>query len=312
MAHAKLPLILTAFNSTTLTDTPYAQLMRAAKQLETDPAILSASVFLVGSYIDAPDMGCSALVVADGDGERAAVEAGRLARDFWDRRFSFEVETVSVAEALERGRAIDGGPVLLLDTSDTTGGGAAGDGIGLVRGLVDAAVEEPSLAMVVDPEAAAACHRAGERSELELVVGHRRDPRWGDALHVRVRVERLSDGRFRYEGGILGGVEVSMGPSAVVAIDAVRLLVMSNPTYDWGDDQYRSVGLDPAAAKFVGVKNMMNFRFGYRDVMKGFFVLDLPGPTPPDMRLLPFERIAHPVFPLDRDLAEPRIEITCR
>ena len=47
----------------------------------------------------------------------------------------------------------------------------------------------------------------------------------------------------------------------------------------------------------------MNFRFGYGDVMKGFFVLDLPGPTPPDMRLLPFTRIARPVFPLDRDSA---------
>ena len=33
-------------------------------------------------------------------------------------------------------------------------------------------------------------------------------------------------------------------------------------------------------AKFVGVKNMMNFRIGYREVTKGFFMLDLPGPTP--------------------------------
>jgi microcystin degradation protein MlrC len=254
-------------------------------------------------------MGCSAVVVTDGDAARATAEAERLARHFWDRRFSFEVETVSVAEAVERGRAVGGGPVLLLDTSDTTGGGAAGDCIGLVRGLLDAEVEERCLAMVVDADAAAACHRAGEGAELELVVGHGRDPRWGEPLRVPGRVERLSDGRFRYEGGILGGVEVSMGPSAVVAIGAVRLLVMSIPTYDWGDDQYRSVGLDPAAAKFVGVKNMMNFRFGYADVMKGFFVLDLPGPTPPDMRLLPFERIARPVFPLDRDLTEPRIEI---
>jgi microcystin degradation protein MlrC len=57
------------------------------------------------------------------------------------------------------------------------------------------------------------------------------------------------------------------------------------------------------------VKNMMNFRFGYAGVMKGFFVLDLPGPTPPDMRLLPFTRITRPVFPLDRDLVEPAIAI---
>jgi microcystin degradation protein MlrC len=309
MAHAKLSLILTAFNSTTLGDTPYAQLMGAARALEAEPGILSASVFLVGSYIDAPDMGCSALVVADGDADRAVAEAERLARDFWDRRFSFEVETVSVAEAVGRGRAIDGGPILLLDTADTTGGGAAGDCVGLVRGLLEVGVEEPSLTMVVDPAAAEACHAAGEGAAVDLVVGHWRDRRWGQPLTVRGVVETLSEGTFRYEGGILGGVEVSMGPSAVVAIGPIRLLVMSIATYDWGDDQYRSVGLDPAAAKFVGVKNMMNFRFGYADVMKAFFVLDLPGPTPPDMRLLTFERITRPVFPLDRDLAEPRIEI---
>ena len=100
-----------------------------------------------------------------------------------------------------------------------------------------------------------------------------------------------------------------MGPSAVVETGAVSLLVMSQPTYDWSDDQYRAAGLDPSQAKFVGVKNMMNFRFGYGGVMKGFFVLDLPGPTPPDMRLLPFSRITRPVFPLDRDLTEPAIAV---
>jgi microcystin degradation protein MlrC len=302
-------MILTAFNSTTLSDTPYAQLLRDAAELETRDGILSASAFLVGSYIDGPDLGCSTVVVADGDRVLAAAEAERLARRFWDDRYRYEVETVSVAEALRRGREIQGGPVLLLDTADTTGGGAAGDGIGLVRGLLEAGVEEPALAQVVDPIAAAACHEAGAGAEVELTVGHWRDSRWGSPLRLRGSVRRLLDGPFRYASGILGGVEVSMGPSAVVESGAVSLLVMSRPTYDWADDQYRAAGLDPSEAKFVGVKNMMNFRFGYGRVMKGFFVLDLPGPTPPDMRLLPFSRITHPLFPLDRDLSEPTIAL---
>jgi microcystin degradation protein MlrC len=100
-----------------------------------------------------------------------------------------------------------------------------------------------------------------------------------------------------------------MGPSAVVAIGPIRLLVMSAPTYDWSDDQYRAAGLDPVAFKFVVVKNMMNFRFGYSDVMKAYYVLDIPGPTTQDMRTLPFERITRPVFPLDRDF-EPTIAIS--
>ena len=309
MALAKLPLILTAFNSTTLTDTPFARLMSEAKALERERGILSASVFLVGSYIDSPDMGCSAVVVADGDPQRAVDGACRLARRFWASRRRFEVEMVSVAEAVRLGGEIEDGPVLLLDTADTTGGGAAGDGIGVVRGLLEAGVTERALAMVVDPSAAQACHAAGVGAELELTVGHWRDPRWGEPLRTRATVERLVDGRFRYDGGVFGGVEVTMGPSAVVAIGAVSLLVMSSPTYDWGDDQYRAAGLDPAAAKFVAVKNMMNFRFGYGKVMKAHFVLDLPGPTTQDMRLLPFERIKRPVFPLDRDFT-PEIAVS--
>jgi microcystin degradation protein MlrC len=309
MAQAKLSLLLTAFNSTTLSDTPFAQLMARAKALERDPRVLSASIFLVGSYIDAPDVGCSALVVTDGDLERAREQARRLALDFWRRRFDFEVERVSVQEAVRRGRQVEGGPVLLLDTADTTGGGAAGDTIGLVRGLLEAGVTEPSLAMVVDAEAAAACHGAGAGAELELAVGHKRDPRWGKPLQLRGRVEQLSDGRFHYQGGILGGVEVTMGLSAVLSVGSIRLLIMSVPTYDWGDDQYRALGLDPASAKFVGVKNMMNFRFGYGDLMKAAFVLDLPGPTPPDMRSLPFQRLRRPVFPLDRELDDSGLVI---
>ena len=40
------------------------------------------------------------------------------------------------------------------------------------------------------------------------------------------------------------------------------MLVMSTATYDWADEQYLTMGLDPAQAKFVVVKNPMNFRLG--------------------------------------------------
>jgi microcystin degradation protein MlrC len=162
--------------------------------------------------------------------------------------------------------------------------------------------------MVVDPHAAAACHAAGEGAGVTLSVGHRVDPRWGKPADITGRVVRLTDGRFRYTGGIFGGTEASMGPSAVIAIGSVQLLVMSRSTYDWCDEQYRSAGLDPVAAKWVEAKNMMNFRRAYGDVLKAAFVLDCPGPTPPDMRSLPFTRARRPWYPLD-DIAEPTREI---
>ncbi len=152
MAYAKLPMLLTGFHGTTEGDAPFGRLMHRAKALERSPGILSASPFFVGSYIDVPEMGSGVLVVSDGAPERSSNECLRLASEFWRLRREFEVKTYSVAEAVELGRRIEGGPVLLLDTADTTGGGAAGDGAGLIKGPVDAAPGEPSLAMVVDPE----------------------------------------------------------------------------------------------------------------------------------------------------------------
>ncbi len=307
-ARVRLPMILTGFHASTSGDGPFAVLEREARRLEREAGILCVSLFHVGSYIDVPEMGCSTLVITDGDTERALVEARRLADAYWSSREAFLVDAVSVAEAGGRGRAIEGGPILLLNTSDTTGGGAAGDSISVARGLLAARVTEPALAMVVDPDAAARCHAAGVDADLQLEVGHRVDPRWGEPLRLRGRVGRLSDGAFRYSGGIFGGTEANMGPSAVFETGPLRLLVMSRSTYDWADEQYRSVGLDPAAAKWVEVKNMMNFRRAYGSVMKAAFVLDVPGPTPPDMRTLPFQRARRPWYALD-PAAPPHFDI---
>jgi microcystin degradation protein MlrC len=309
-SHVKLDMMLTAFNSTTLEDTAYARLIERTRKLEAEPRVLSASVMLVGSYIDNPDAGCSVIVVTNDDQARGTAAARELAREFWDCRREFAVETVTVAEAVTRGRALEGGPVLLLDTADTTGGGAAGDSVALVRGLLEAGVDEPALATVVDPDAARACHEAGEGAEVRVRVGHSVAPRWGEPLELEGRVSRLLDGRFRYTGGIFGGIEVSMGPSAVLTVGSLQLLITTGPTYEWATEQYDAAGLDPSKAKFVGVKNMMNFRFGYAGTMKAFFVLDLPGPTPSDLRALAFERLRSRMYPFDPHLADPGLRIT--
>jgi microcystin degradation protein MlrC len=96
-----------------------------------------------------------------------------------------------------------------------------------------------------------------------------------------------------------------MGPSALLQCGSISILVASRATYDWAREQYESVPIDVREMKFVGVKNMMNFRVGYRDMMKGFFVLDLPGPTPPDVRTLPFSRIPRPLHPFDAFARQP-------
>ena len=94
-----------------------------------------------------------------------------------------------------------------------------------------------------------------------------------------------------------------MGPSAVIALGSIQVLVTTYATYDWANEQFRSVGLDTSAAKFIVVKNPMNYQFAYGDIAKSIFILDTPGPTPATCRYLQYERLQRPYFPADEYIA---------
>ena len=199
--------------------------------------------------------------------------------------------------------------MLLVDTADCAGGGAPGDSVALLRELLALGVDEPAILMVVDPAAAQACGSAGIGQTVSLQVGYSLDPTWGQPVPVSGVVRRLSDGSFLYDGGLFGGTWASMGLSAVLQIGSIELLVMSQPTYDWGDEQFRSLGMDVRRAKFIGVKNPMNYRYAYRDLMKAAFVIDTPGPTPAHVRNLNYERMQRPFFPLDEEIPDLEIPV---
>ena len=99
---------------------------------------------------------------------------------------------------------------------------------------------------------------------------------------------------------IWDGVTGDMGPSAVLTLGAIHILVTTHGTYDWADEQFRSVGLNPSTAKFIVVKNPMNYQFAYGDIAKSVFILDTPGPTPDTCRYLNYENLQRPYFPVDK------------
>ena len=261
-------------------------------------------------YLDLPEMGSGALVVTDADPERADRLAAGLAEEYWQRRAELEPEVHTPEQAVAAGLQVDG-TVLLVETADCCGGGAAGDSVASLKALLDAALPGPALVPVVDPEAASTCHEAGTGNTVTVTVGHRMDPQWGDPVSVSGRVLRLSDGRFRYRGGIWDGVEGEMGPSAVLQVPScgtgtVHLLLTTYATYDWADEQFRSVDLDPAAAKFIVAKNPMNYHLAYSPLAAATYILDTPGPTPATVRNVPFRNLQRPWFPADPDIPNLR------
>ena len=303
MAMAKVPLLVSGFKGGTDPPGAFAEVMAFAKSLEQRPGVLSTSAFLVHPHLDLPEMGGGGLVITDGDAEAAAELATEVASMLWERCLQLETTGLTPAQAVEQGRQVAGRPVLLLELSDCVGGGAAGDSVTALKALLDAELTETALAMVVDPEAAAACHRVGEGNALTVTLGHKVDPRWGTPVEVTGVVERVTDGRFVYTGGIWEGQYGEMGPSAKLRVGTVEILVATHPTYDWADEQYSSMGMDTNTAKFIVVKNPMNYRIGYGGRFIEAFVLDTPGPTTAVIGNIDYESVGRPYFPKDRQIS---------
>ena len=98
-------------------------------------------------------MGSGALVVTDGDPERAAHLATGLAKEYWRRSAELEPEVRTPEQAVAAGLQAEG-TVLMVETADRCGGGAAGDSAASLKALLGAALPGPALVPVVDPAAA--------------------------------------------------------------------------------------------------------------------------------------------------------------
>jgi microcystin degradation protein MlrC len=304
MAMAKVPVLVGGVNGSTEGEGPFADVMRFAKSREGREGVLSTSVFLVNPYLDAADMGGGGLVITHNNMEKATALARDIALKYWQRRFDLDPSTYSPAEAINLGMKVEGGPILLVETSDCCGGGAAGDSIASLKALLNAKVPAASLVPLVDPEAAAQCHQAGVGQAITLVLGHKLDPKWGKPIKVTGTILKLSEGRFQYVGGIWDAQWGNMGLSALIQVQAVQVLITTHPTYDWADEQFRSMGMDTHGAKFIVVKNPMNFRLGYAEVCKKFYVLNTPGPTPATLHQVTYRKLQRPYYPLDKDIPD--------
>jgi microcystin degradation protein MlrC len=231
--------------------------------------------------------------------EAARRAAERLADDLWPRRADFDPELVPLAEAIATGLASQGVTVV-SDSGDAPTGGAAADSPAVLAGLLaGGAVDAPrlSLATLCDAAGAAAAHRAGLGATVSLQLGHGLSP--GSPVAVTATVENLSDGVYVMRDKGTEGLSIRMGPTAVLGIGSIRLLVRSNPSTEWDTAMYLSQGLDPRTAALVFVKSPSHFRGSFGPFAARILVADTPGPTCADMRRIPFRHVTRPLYPLD-------------
>jgi len=295
----KAPMLLPPPNSRTTGSGPMVELHRWARAAEADDEILAVSYFPVQPWLDLPDVGFAAVVVTDGKLQKADDVALHLCQEAWQRRHEFLAKLVEPHEAIRKGLAIEGRPIILSDTADCTGGGGSGDSAIVLKALLDSRVNAPAVILIVDPETVQEGRMVGVGGRFRARIGNKMNPVYGEPVEAEVEVLRLFSGDFSYTGGIMAG-PATMGPSALLKAGPIHVVVSTYSSYEYADEQFRAAGLDPRHHKFVVVKNPMNYLAAY-SYAPAKMVLDTPGPTTCNLAAVPWQHITRPRFPIDTD-----------
>jgi microcystin degradation protein MlrC len=94
------------------------------------------------------------------------------------------------------------------------------------------------------------------------------------------------------------GIHFSMGPSAVVEANGIRILLSSRKTPPFDLAQFRSQGIIPEDLSVIGVKAAVAHRRAYDPIAKRSYTVTTPGPCTSALATLPYRRLRTPVFPV--------------
>ncbi|MGH7365320.1 MAG: M81 family metallopeptidase [Candidatus Rokuibacteriota bacterium] len=280
---------------------PMRRLYDLAGEMEQDPKVISVSLFAGFPYADIPDAGLGIYVVTDDDPELAERLAGRLARVAWEHRHEFIHTARPVKDAVANALAADGRPIVLADMADNTGGGAAGDGTEILRELLRVGARSATVACIWDAAAVQQCIRAGVGARLTLAVGGKVDDRHGAPLEVTGTVRALSDGHFIHRGPMMNGLPGRLGPTAVLDVNDVKVILI---TYRWqtlDPEMIRFVGIDPLREKVLVVKSTIHYRAAFEPIAREIIEVDAPGLSSSNLARFEYRRVRRPIFPLDPD-----------
>ena len=280
----------------------YRQPMRALvddliAETEADPAILDISIAHGFPWGDVTDMGTRVWVTTDGNATLAADVAKRYGQRLEAIRAECQPVLVSAADAAAM-VASGSPPLILAETADNPGGGAPGDATHLVRALLDAGVSGIAAGIFWDPVAVMLCEAAGIGATLPLRIGGGASRLSGDPLDLEVKVVGITDDLRQP----FGGGEWPSGRAVCIESDRLTLILSATRTQCFATEAFTSFGVDLASKSVVVVKSSNHFEASFRPLSGRIVIVSTPGALTPDPRLLPYRKVARPIWPLDGDV----------
>lgn len=297
-ALVKPPMMPTSQRMTTDNE-PMRSIMAHAAGIEEQRGVLNVTVAGGFPPANTADTGLSVLVTTDNDPALALKSAEEVARMAWELRGQFLGGVASWQDAAEAIRGNPSGPLVLVDIGDNPWTGGPGDSAELLRFLIDEGVSQAVLASIVDPQAVQRCIAAGPGATVRLELGGHVDGRHGEPLQVEGYVRLISDGRYRNLGPMHAGVEVNLGPSVVLIVSGIEVLVTTWAETPIDLNVFRAHGIEPESKHVIALKGKGHFRAAFEPIASRVVLVEGPGITGADLERLDFTKLRRPIWPID-------------
>ena len=289
-------------------DEPNKSLQARCRQMEAEGA-LCASVFVGFPNADIEFAGLSAVVVCDADAQQAQRWTDELLEMAWSRRaqFVYQVEplVLSMARACELAdnKPPGSGPVVLLDHSDNCASGGTMDTMTVLGAMLDAGLRDAAAFAIFDPAAVQQMIAAGVGRDITLALGGKLDmPSIGLAGQPRTvtgRIRLVCDGRYRNRGPMGRGELNDMGPTAVLNVAGIDVVVISNHVEPNDLAALTAVGIAPDRLRLLMLKSRIHWRAGLRPFAHAVVECNGTGVCSSDYALLGLHNVRRPIYPID-------------
>ena len=295
-AFRKIPLLTLPLDQQTDSE-PMRTIMSELNEIESNPEITCGSVAMGFPYCDVSYLGASVIVYGNSI-ESTNSAADILARKIWDSRECFSSQTVTVEQGVQRAENSSVRPVVIIESADNVGGGAAGDATGVLEALLNSS-NSRSVVVVADPEAVGAAETAGVGNRFVASIGGKTDNQHGPTLKIEVFVRTISDGQYVHKGSYMTGCVTQMGRTAVVEAGNVQIVLTSLRTMPFDAEQLRCVGIEPTQQDIIVVKSAIAWKAAYGEIAQEVISVDSPGACPARVGRLSYRAMNRPLFPLD-------------
>jgi microcystin degradation protein MlrC len=266
---------------------------------ESGPGVVDVTFFHGFPYTDTPDVGVTVVVTTDGNEDLAERAASDVARRIWDLRDDFRQDLPRPEEAIRQALDTDGGPVVIAETSDNAGGGAAADGTHLLKAMLAANLSAAAFGFIFDPETAEQAHAAGVGATIEARIGGKTDSLHGSPAETRAYVKALTDGEYIMQSELGRGMKIELGKTARLIVGGMDIIVASSRQQTYEPELFLLHGIDVSRYTIIALKSSQHFRAGFEPVAARIIRTDTPGATTNDFSLFPYKRIPRPMWPFD-------------